>query len=162
MPGPGSGILPIMRSRLLLLGAVTFLGAAGCAAPERPAPASSRDASAAISDWVSAAPTAAPLRSVKLSALAGGTIHIEPPPAPPSRPRAAKRVALELQRADLVNTMQLLADAGHFNLVLESGLTGSVSASLVDVEPYEALVALADANGARVEYENQIVVVRKR
>jgi hypothetical protein len=48
------------------------------------------------------------------------------------------------------------------NLVLESGLGGQVSASLVDVEPYEALVALADANGARVEYENRIVVVRKR
>jgi hypothetical protein len=30
------------------------------------------------------------------------------------------------------------------------------------VEPYDALVALADANGAKVEYENRIVVVRKR
>jgi hypothetical protein len=139
-----------------------LLGVAGCAAPERRAPASPRDASASISDWVSAAPAAVEPRSVKLSALAVGTVNIEPPPAAPARPRATKRVAIALQRADLVNTMQLLADAGHFNLVLESGLTGSVSASLFDVEPYEALVALAEANGARVEYENRIVVVRKR
>lgn len=99
---------------------------------------------------------------MKLSALAGGTVHIEPPPAPPARPRVTKRLAVEFQRADLVNAMQLLADAGHFNLVLESGLAGLVSASLFDVEPYEALVALAEANGAAVEYENRIVVVRKR
>jgi hypothetical protein len=152
-----------MRCQLLFISAVTLLGATGCASPERRAPASPRDASAALSEWVSAEPTAAVApRSVKLSALAGGTVHIEPPPAPPARPRLAKRVALELQRADLVNAMQLLADAGRFNLVLESGLSGQVSASLLDVEPYEALVALASANGARVEYENRIVVVRKR
>ncbi len=152
-----------MRCGLLLIGVATLLGAAGCASPERPAPASPRNASASIGEWVAAEATAAaPPRSTKLSALAGGTVHIEPPPAPPARPRVAKRVALELQRADLVNAMQLLADVGRFNLVLESGLSGQVSASLLDVEPYEALVALAAANGASVEYANRIVVVRKR
>ena len=155
-----------MRDRLLVLCALTFLGAAGCATPERAAPATPHDASASasasIGDWISAAPATAEPRSVKLGALTGGTVHIEPPPAPPARPRASRRVALALQHADLSNAMQLLADAGHFNLVLESGLSGQVSASLVDVEPYEALVALADANGARVEYENRIVVVRRR
>ena len=140
-----------MGDRLLVLCALTLLGAAGCATPERATPATPHDASASasIGDWISAAPAAAEPRSVKLSALAGGTVHIEPPPAPPARPRASKRVALALQHADLGNAMQFLADAGHFNLVLESGLGGQVSASLVDVEPYEALVALADANGAR-------------
>jgi hypothetical protein len=151
-----------MRDRLLVLGALTFLGVAGCATPERRSPATPHDASASIGDWISAAPAAAEARSVKLSALAGGTVHIEPPPAAPARPRATKRVALALQHADLGHAMQFLADAGHFNLVLESGLGGQVSASLYDVEPYDALVALADANGAKVEYENRIVVVRKR
>lgn len=156
-----------MRCRLFLC-AAALLVMTGCAAPERRAPASPAspgDASATLGEWVSAAPAAAAAsapQSRKLSALAGGTVHIDPPPAPPARPRLAKRVALELQRADLVNALQLLADAGQFNLVLESGLSGQVSASLLDVEPYEALLALAAANGATVEYENRIVVVRKR
>jgi hypothetical protein len=60
------------------------------------------------------------------------------------------------------SALQFLADAGRFNLVIESGLTGSVSATLRDVDPYDALVAIADANGAEVGYERRIVVVRRR
>ena len=91
-----------------------------------------------------------------------GPIRIAPRETEPPRPRRAHRIDISFQRADLVHAFQFLAEAGQFNLVLESGLTGQVSATLRDVEPYDALVALAEANGAKVEYEARIVSVRRR
>lgn len=92
-----------------------------------------------------------------------GTILIgdpAPPPAP-TRPRARGRVEVSFHRADLENALRFLADAGKFNLVVESGLTGSVTAQLRGVDAYDALVTIAEANGAAVRYERGIVMVRK-
>ena len=57
--------------------------------------------------------------------------------------------------------MRFLADSGRFNLVVESGLTGQVTASLRGVDAYDALVTIAEANGAEVRYDRGIVMVRK-
>ena len=62
----------------------------------------------------------------------------------------------------MVQAFQFLADAGRFNLVTAEGLSGKVSATLRGVDPYDALVSLAEANGAMVQFDRQIVVVKKR
>ncbi len=81
-------------------------------------------------------------------------------PVSPSRPPRVGLVDLDIQRADLANAARLLADAGRFNVVVEEGLSGSVTAQLRRVDPYQALVALAETHGAIVVYEDGIVLVR--
>jgi hypothetical protein len=62
----------------------------------------------------------------------------------------------------MANAFQFLADAGHFNLILEDGLNAPISATMRGVDPYDALVAIAHANGVEVRYEREVVVVTKR
>ncbi|MCC6558309.1 MAG: hypothetical protein IT372_35660 [Polyangiaceae bacterium] len=123
----------------------------------------SAGASAAMrGGWISAPPEA-PYQARARTLQARGPILIgEPAPPPePTRPRKRGRVAVSLNGADLENACRLLADAGRFNLVVQSGLTGTVSATLDGVDPYDALVAIAEANGAEVRFERGIVIVRR-
>jgi hypothetical protein len=146
---------------------VVAMLAVGCggAAMEEAQPRSgvlSPSQQSAAGSWISApkevlAP--APVRTLSQR----GTILIgEPaPPPPPSRPRAGGRVEVSFHRADLENALRFLADSGRFNLVVESGLSGVVTASLRGVDAYEALVMISQANGADVRYERGIVMVRR-
>lgn len=83
-----------------------------------------------------------------------------PPPAP-ERPRSRGRVHVSFHKADLDNALRFLADSGRFNLVVESGLTGSVTAELRGVDAFDALVTIAEANGAAVRFDRGIVMVKK-
>jgi hypothetical protein len=82
--------------------------------------------------------------------------------AEPPRPRRRGRVDVSFQKSDMASAFQLLADAGRFNLVMAEGLTGQVSATLRGIDPYDALKAVAEANGVEVRYEGDVVVVKKR
>jgi hypothetical protein len=145
-----------MTSLLLALVVCT-----GCAAPAaRSAPASPR--SADLDAWVQAEAAPALGGSRTLSPLAAGPVRIEAPEPAPPRPPTKRQVDVSFQRADIKNAFQFLADTGQFNLVLDDTLSGEVSARLRNVDAYDALVTLADANGATVRYERKIVVVRKR
>ena len=73
-----------------------------------------------------------------------------------------ERVTVRFANADLEEALRLLADAGGFALIADGDLAGSVNADLRQVRPYEALVALAEAHGARVERRGVIVVVTPR
>lgn len=161
-----------MAQRTTWLGiaiALTFSAVLGCAAPERAIthPAHSpRAVDAALDDWVGGerqgeAASRAGTASRTLAPAATGATTIHAPPEAPPRPRRT-RVDVRFSRAEIGNALQFLADAGRFNLVLESGLSGQVSATLRDVDAYDALVMLAQANGAEVRYERQIVLVRHR
>ena len=77
----------------------------------------------------------------------------------PSRPPPVGPRTVKLRQAPLESAMRLLAEAGNFNLLLEGDLSKPVSGDLKDVEPYEALVALAGAHGAFVRFDGRIVVV---
>lgn len=141
---------------------VTVVGCGGAAIDEaRPrsaTPAPLTDAGR----WVSAAQDAAAPAPVRTLSQHGSILIGEPaPPPPPSRPRSRGRVEVSFHRADLENALRFLATSGHFNLVVESGLSGSVTASLRGVDPYDALLTIAQANGADVRYERGIVMVRK-
>jgi hypothetical protein len=146
-----------------------LLGAAGCAPAEAPRPpARSAGLDASLDTWVGG-PTGggAPTRSITLfgppsqAPAFTGTTTLRDPPAPPSRPRRGRRVDVSFRGADMADAFQLLADAGGFNVVVEDGLAGHVSATLHGVDAYDALVSLAEANGARVAYDGAVVVVKK-
>jgi hypothetical protein len=156
---------------ILAIAAASGCGAASQevpAAPERPVrPAALAVPRPTLADaeaggWIVAPPPPA-YRPAARTLLGGGPITIgDPAPPPePTRPKRRGHIALNLQAADLENAMRLLAEAGGFNLVVQAGLTGSVSAKLDGVDPYDALVALAEANGAEVRYERGIVIVRR-
>jgi hypothetical protein len=156
-------------ARLLHL-AGSLLLTAGCAAA--PPPPRAAPLPADLSAWVGdAAHPAAPSRAMAPAAepreaeapRAGFASHpLAAPPERAPRPGGRARVDVSFQGADMVNAFQFLADAGRFNLVLSDGLGGKVSATLHGVDPYDALVSLAEANGAKVRYEREIVVVSKR
>ncbi len=69
---------------------------------------------------------------------------------------------MDLHLAEMASAFRLLADAGGFNLVIQEGLSAKVSATMHGVDPYDALLVLARANGAEVRYEQDVVVVTKR
>lgn len=154
---------------------------AGCASP--PPPPRSAPLAADLEGWVAAdARAGSPARTRELGELtapatngapdtnaragvpyAGMAPHrIVPRPELEPRPRGRARVDVRFHGADMVNAFQFLADAGRFNLVMEDGLNVKVSATLRGVDPYDALVSLARANGAMVRFDREIVVVSKR
>lgn len=77
----------------------------------------------------------------------------------PARPPPVGPRTVKLRQAPLESALRLLADAGQFNLLLEGDLSQPVSGDLKNVDPYEALLALASAHGAYVSFDGQIVVV---
>jgi hypothetical protein len=146
--------------------------ATACASAKPPPP---RASSADLDAWTSAE-EAAPLRSA--ATLAPASIPESPPArlgvdrwgsrtiaavvAEPPRPRRRAPVDVSFQKSDMASAFQLLADAGRFNLVMAEGLSGQVSATLKRIDPYDALRAVAEANGVEVRYEHDVVVVKKR
>jgi type IV pilus assembly protein PilQ len=153
-----------MYHRALLL--IASLVALGCAARTPPPRTSSADLDA----WTSAE-AAAPLRSA--TTLRPASIPESPPDrwrsqtiaaviTEPPRPRRGARVDVSFHRSDMTSAFQLLADVGRFNLVMAEGLTGQVSATLRGIDPYDALKAVAEANGVEARYEGGVVVVKKR
>jgi hypothetical protein len=144
--------------------------AMGCAAPPtRPA-----STSADLGAWVDADEGAPRRSSTTLarpldgperagsSIASRGALTLPSHAAPPPRPRRHGRVDVSFQKAEMGNAFQFLADTGHFNLVLQDGIGGHVSATMRGVDPYDALVALAEANGVEVRYQGDVVVVKKR
>ena len=159
--------------RVIQLAALAAL-ASGCAEAQ-PARPRSAPLAADLAAWVGPSPddappsttiSPAPARSLASSNADPGARYearrIAPPPVATPRPKRQGRVNVSFQGADMVQAFQFLADAGRFNLVMAEGLTGKVSATLRGVDPYDALVSLAEANGATVRFDKRIVVVRKR
>jgi hypothetical protein len=54
---------------------------------------------------------------------------------------------------------RFLADAGRFSVVAEGNLSGRVTVDLHQVRPYEALLTIAQAQGAQVTREGSVVIV---
>lgn len=157
-----------MRAPVLTLVATMLSLGSGCGAASTETSPRSAASPAPLDGgggrWLSApqsAPT--PVSARVLFRQQPGSILIgekAPPPAP-ERPRTRGRVDVSFHRADLENALRFLADAGRFNLVVESGLTGSVTAELAHVDAFDALVTIAHANGASVDYERGIVLVHR-
>jgi len=84
-------------------------------------------------------------------------MSIAPLPAP--RPAQVGKRDFRLNDARLDNALRLIAEVGKFNLVIQGNLNQSVTVVLNGVEPYDALIAIAEAHGFRVHFERQIVTV---
>jgi hypothetical protein len=145
--------------------------AIGCASGRPPQAASSAD----LDGWLDAPGDRGAARSTTLpsasipEATTGatpskswGTRTLAAPIAEPSRPRRRAPVDVSFHRSDMASAFQLLAEAGGFDLVMGEGLTGQVSATLRGIDPYDALRAMAEANGVEVRYDGRVVLVRKR
>src|SRR6185437_809110 len=137
----------------------------GCSTPPPRHAATSADLGA----WIDAdegAParssTTLPRAATETSLVARGPVTLPTHAAQPPRPRRGARVDVSFQQADMVSAFQVLADSGRFNLVMQEGLNGKVSASMRGVDPYDALVSLAEANGVDVHFQDGIVVVKRR
>lgn len=78
-----------------------------------------------------------------------------------ARPRRVKSVDIDLVAAPFDEVARLLADAGHFNVVVEAPGASAVTVKLRDVEPYDALVAIAQVRGIDVHYRAGVVIVGK-
>jgi hypothetical protein len=152
-----------MARALVIGGLAAAFVAAGCAPPPPPRPAGT---SADLGAWLDAHEAGPPARSASISRPVGiaatGPVTLREPPPPPVRPRRRGRVDVSFQKADMANAFQFLADAGRFNVVMEDGLSGTVSATMRGVDPYDALLALAEANGVEVHDDGQIVVLTRK
>jgi hypothetical protein len=76
-----------------------------------------------------------------------------------ARPKRTKRVDIDLVRAPFDETARLLSDAGRFNVVVEAPSASAVTVHLKSIEPYDALVVLAEARGLSIRFEHGVVVV---
>jgi hypothetical protein len=130
-----------------------------------------RPSSADVGAWLTADPPerapagpGTPFRSASSDARVAPREHDVGPlvAASPTRPPRHGRVDVNLEKADLTSAFQLLAEAGRFNVVIQEGLHGQVSARLRGVDAYDALLALAEANGAVVRFEGEVVLVTRR
>lgn len=158
--------------RTMILSSIACALLAGCAENARPPRAT--PLSADLSAWVGASEPARATRrvaSTTRTTLDDGrpsepdrfsTKRLTPPADVTPRPRRAGVVNVTFQGADMTQAFQFLAEAGRFNVVLAEGLTAKVTATLRGVDPYDALVSLAEANGAKVVFDRGIVVVSKR
>lgn len=76
-----------------------------------------------------------------------------------ARPKRTKLVDIDLVRAPFDETARLLSDAGRFNVVVEAPSASAVTVHLKSIEPYDALLILAEARGLAVSYRRGVVVV---
>ena len=90
------------------------------------------------------------------------TLRIGASEARPARPPRRKHIDLDLKDAAVGNVLQFIADAGGFNLVVEGELAALVTLRLRDVDPFDALATVAEAEGLNVEMERGIVIVTAR
>jgi hypothetical protein len=89
--------------------------------------------------------------------------RIRPHRAPDGRPPVRRsRIDASFAGADLTDALRLLADAGGLALVVGEGVQGTVDIDLRAVDPFDAMVALAEAHGASVSVRGRIVVVSAR
>ena len=72
---------------------------------------------------------------------------------------SAMRDLLGGKGANLADSLRFLAGAGGFNLVADENLGGPVTVDLHGVDPYDALVVIAESQGLEVDYSRGIVRV---
>ena len=77
----------------------------------------------------------------------------------PKGPRRVGRRDVRLHGARLDDAMRALAVAGRFHLVVPEPLSQPIDLELVRVEPYDALLVLAEAHGLSVSYQRGVVIV---
>lgn len=78
---------------------------------------------------------------------------------PRRKPSGGRRVDIDLVKAPFDDAVRLLADTGRFNVVVEAPGASPVTVRLSGVDPFDALIVIAEARGLEVRFERGIVVV---
>jgi type IV pilus assembly protein PilQ len=79
-------------------------------------------------------------------------------PAP--RRYTGRRVNLDLKNADLQEAFRLLADVGKVNIVVDGGVTGTITVKLEQVPWDQALEVIARSKSLAVERDGNVILVR--
>ncbi len=146
---------------LLLLCALTGCAAAHEEAPAAAPPRETAPAEEAAAPPPAAAPTGRPRSRVLFrEKLTEARTLTQPEPPTPAGVGVRKRVDVRFRDAPLSEVARFLADAGRFSVVAEGNLSGRVTVDLRQVRPYEALLTIAQAQGAQVTREGSVVIVR--
>lgn len=77
-------------------------------------------------------------------------------------PRQGRRINVAFRRAPLSEALRLLAEEARLNLVIADDVSGEVSLHLRAVRPYDAMLALAQAHGAELARQGNVIFVRSR
>jgi hypothetical protein len=150
--------LPGMTRALVPLVLIAF-GCGSSTSERSSVPASTADLSAAVDGWEGPTEAPAAVSVIRHPAARPATRAREHRTSRPAR--SHRRVDVRFAHADLVNALRFLADEARVQLVVDEGVGGTVTLALRDVDPYQALVAIAEAHGARVEPAHGFVVVRR-
>ena len=150
--------------RLPLLLASLSLASAGCAhsaaSGGRAARTAPRLDAQAIAAWDRRAP---PRRSTVAARWDAAQQRRQRARAAPRRVRhRARRIDVRFHRAGLHHAIELLADEARVSVVVDESLRGEVSLRLRRVDPLEALYALAEAHGAQVRRQGEVLILARR
>jgi type II secretory pathway component HofQ len=80
-------------------------------------------------------------------------------PALAKEPREARRISLDVSKADVHDVLRMLADVGRLNLVTSDDVQGSVTLKLRNVPWREALGVVLSARGLGMELHDNILRV---
>ena len=148
-------MLTRMRLGVASLMVSLVFASAGCAAAPAPTGRASR---ATLDDWV-ARHERPPAEGIHVSTQRHRE-HQARAHAPLERGGA--RIDVSFRQAPLSEALRLLASQARLQLVIADDLSGEVSLRLRRVRPYDALLALAEAHGADVLRDGDLVIVRAR
>jgi len=73
-----------------------------------------------------------------------------------------QRISLSITNGDVHDALAMIAQQSGLNISVDSKVRGTVTASLVDISPAEALRVIAGAVGARVRDDNGVYVVEPK
>ena len=110
-----------------------------------------------------AEPSQSPSPPLRPSTQRFETRRIGAPPSANSatRPKRVGPRDMRFNRTRIDNALRLLADVGKFDLVIDGPMPQLVSAQLLSVEPYDALLSMAENHKLRVQYRGGVVRISK-
>jgi type II secretory pathway component HofQ len=159
-------MLVAMRVSMVVVGISCACAIAGCGGAEP-----TRSSSASIADWTSGEDEDTRPRSRTID----GRDERATPSAderPPSRTlggssardrgvvRRGALVDVGFDGAELREVMRLLAEVAGVDVIVEDGVSGTVTIDLRDVRPLDAMGAIAEAHGATLELSGRMAIVR--
>src|SRR5262245_21776752 len=80
-------------------------------------------------------------------------------PPPEAAPRPVPVISLSVRDADLVEVIRTLARIAGVNLIVDPGVSGKVSAELVNVRWDHALAVILKTHGLGMEIDGRILTV---
>lgn len=75
--------------------------------------------------------------------------------------RRGSLVDVGFDGAELREVMRLLSQVAGVDVIIEEGVSGTVTVDLREVRPLDAMRAIAEAHGATLELSGRMAIVRR-